>query len=603
MKSKYIILMMVLLFAGGHTCFSQTNKKRQMPKQKIDKAVKAKNDSTIAATASDTITNAPINSPSKVTDKKQEKKDVKDEEVELSRPYQPTLSEGYKISNSPQIEQAKLEVPKMEYSVTPKAFPTWYDVLPINAAKKKEEKPEPQSGNMVKLGYGNYDNAYGELFLNNTINKDYSIGAHLKHFSSSGQITDYPNSQFSNDLIDVYGKSYMDNETVSGELNYRRNAVNYYGYYYPDSILNGGNNKQVFNLLNAQVDFLSSNIDRTKFSHDINLGFYSLGDNFGSQENGFALNALLKSSLGKGQWLTGNILADYSGFKSDSFGNISSTLIGITPQYAFKQGDLNIGIGFNGQLEDNGKSKAHLYPKIDFSYAFADNSLKFYATFTGETVKNTFKSFATENPFINTQLLALENTNNRKDIYAGIRGSLSNSMSFNLRAGYKDVANMPFYTSYSIGDIPQNKFLVNYDTLQVINGHLELSYQQSEQLRIILSGDYNHYTVTTQPYAWYKPNETINLGMVYNIDKFTIKCDLSFLSDRYANPGFLFINNAPTSIDLKSIVDGNIGVEYHYSKTLSFFVNINNIANSQYELWYLYPVQRFNLLGGFSFAF
>ena len=226
-----------------------------------------------------------------------------------------------------------------------------------------------------------------------------------------------------------------------------------------------------------------------------------------------------------------------------------------------------------------------------------------YATFTGETVKNTFKTISAENPFIEPQILGLANTNNKKDFYAGLKGSLSNTMSFNLRAGYKDVANMPFYMGYSIGDIPQNNFIVNYDTFQVINAHLELCYQQSENLRIILSGDYNHYKVTTQQYAWYKPNESIGLSFVDNIDKFTIKGDVFFLSDREANPGFMFIMNAPTSVDLKPIVDINIGVEYHYTKALSFFLNLNNIANSQYQIWYEYPVQRFNLLGGLSYAF
>ena len=595
-KSKYIIFAVLMLFVGLQTSIAQTNKKKASPKQKISKI---KSDSTANAIAMDTVTNAHAKVPSKNESKKQDKKDVKDEEVELSRPYQPTLSEGYKISNSPQIEQAKLDVPKMDYSVTPKAFPTWYDVLPINAAKMKDEKLEPQTGNLVKLGYGNYDNAFGELFLNNTQNKDYSIAAYLKHFSSTGEVSGYKYSQFSNNLIDFYGKRYLDNETISGDISYRRNVVNYYGY----DDTNSFNIKQLFNLFNAQVGFLSNNLDNTKFYHDVNLNLYSLGDKFSNNEFGISLNGLLKGSIGKDQWITGNIIVDNSSFKQGSYTNTSNMLIGLAPQYTFKQKDLNLGIGFNGQLENNGKSNAHLYPKIDFSYSFADNSLKLYATFTGETVKNTFKTISAENPFIEPQILGLANTNNKKDFYAGLKGSLSNTMSFNLRAGYKDVANMPFYMGYSIGDIPQNNFIVNYDTFQVINAHLELCYQQSENLRIILSGDYNHYKVTTQQYAWYKPNESIGLSFVDNIDKFTIKGDVFFLSDREANPGFMFIMNAPTSVDLKPIVDINIGVEYHYTKALSFFLNLNNIANSQYQIWYEYPVQRFNLLGGLSYAF
>ena len=52
---------------------------------------------------------------------------------------------------------------------------------------------------------------------------------------------------------------------------------------------------------------------------------------------------------------------------------------------------------------------------------------------------------------------------------------------------------------------------------------------------------------------------------------------------------------------LTGIVDANLGAEYRYSKMLSFFVNINNIANTRYYRWEKYPNQRFNLMAGLTF--
>ncbi len=603
MKNIKYVMAMVLLVIGMNVSDAQTKKNKPTVKPKGANVVKQKADTLSNKTVTDSASNAAANAAPKKAKGKQEKKDVKDEEVELSRPYQPTLSEGYKISNSPQIEQAKLDIPKMDYSVKPKAFPTWYDVLPINAAKMKDEKPEPLKGNLVKLGYGNYDNAYGELFLNNNRNKDYSIGAHLKHLSSSGKIADYPNSQFSDNLIDVYGKRYLENETVSGDLNFKNNGVNYYGYSLSDTSKNSSNGKQHFNTFNAQVGFQSNYLDKTHFAHDINLKFYNLADAYSNQETGISLDGLLKSSLGKDQWLTTNVLADNNSIKFKQGASYSNMIAGIAPQYTFKQGDLNMGLGFNAMFEIDKKTFAHLYPKIDFSYAFADNSLVAYATFTGGMEKHTLKTTSNENPFIKPQYIGLPNSNNKKDITAGIKGSLSNAISFNLRGGYKEVVNMPFYTIEQFDTLPENKFVVATDSVQIVNAHLELSYQQSESLRIILSGDYNHYNNHNITFAWYKPTFTSNLSIIYNSEKFTVKGDVFVLSDRKANYDSWFFNTIRPSVNLKTIADINLGIAYHYTKSLSFFLNLNNITNSQYQLWYLYPSQRFNLLGGFSYAF
>ena len=53
---------------------------------------------------------------------------------------------------------------------------------------------------------------------------------------------------------------------------------------------------------------------------------------------------------------------------------------------------------------------------------------------------------------------------------------------------------------------------------------------------------------------------------------------------------------------LKSVGDISLGVEYRYSKMLSFFANFNNIANMRYYRWEKYPSQRFNFMVGLTFV-
>jgi predicted class III extradiol MEMO1 family dioxygenase len=174
-------------------------------------------------------------------------------------------------------------------------------------------------------------------------------------------------------------------------------------------------------------------------------------------------------------------------------------------------------------------------------------------------------------------------------------------MSFNLSGRYSDINNMNLFGNDSFHIVPIN-FNVVYDNVQVINGHGELSYQESEDVRFILSADYNHYKPTTQQYAWYKPGMDAKLTWIYKIDEhFTLKADVFVLADRY---GLTFSNtDSAVAVKLQTIADFNLGVQYHYTKALSFFINLNNISSQQYQIWYQYPSQGINVLGGFSYAF
>ena len=57
-----------------------------------------------------------------------------------------------------------------------------------------------------------------------------------------------------------------------------------------------------------------------------------------------------------------------------------------------------------------------------------------------------------------------------------------------------------------------------------------------------------------------------------------------------------------TPKQLNGLVDVNLEGEYRYSKMLSFFARVNNIANQRYYRWERYPTQRFNFMIGLTFV-
>jgi len=57
-----------------------------------------------------------------------------------------------------------------------------------------------------------------------------SYGFHLKHFSSKATSEGYGFSGLSDNQVELYGKKFLRKHTLSGGIDYNRNAVHYYGY-------------------------------------------------------------------------------------------------------------------------------------------------------------------------------------------------------------------------------------------------------------------------------------------------------------------------------------------------------------------------------------
>jgi outer membrane cobalamin receptor len=69
-----------------------------------------------------------------------------------------------------------------------------------------------------------------------------------------------------------------------------------------------------------------------------------------------------------------------------------------------------------------------------------------------------------------------------------------------------------------------------------------------------------------------------------------------FAGDRWANFG-------GTDIKMNNINDLNFGATYRITDFLSVNLKANNLLFQKYDIWYGFPAQGFNAMGGFTFKF
>lgn len=153
----------------------------------------------------------------------------RNQEVTIIAPYQPSISDVTKIPFKPEFKDTLVKAPEMSYSINSQRIPTLFEAQPLKPAFIQIDPEKLLHRNYLKAGFGNYKMPYAEFYSNSLYSNKYSLGFYVRHLSSQGGIKDYPTSAFSKNNISVYGKRYLTDKVVSGNLLYDRDVVHYYG--------------------------------------------------------------------------------------------------------------------------------------------------------------------------------------------------------------------------------------------------------------------------------------------------------------------------------------------------------------------------------------
>lgn len=97
--------------------------------------------------------------------------------------------------------------------------------------------------------------------------------------------------------------------------------------------------------------------------------------------------------------------------------------------------------------------------------------------------------------------------------------------------------------------------------------------------------------------AWNLPDlETDVRVVIQTSDEVKFTVDYYLASGRWS-----FFNGE--NVKMKNINDLNAGMIYNITPAISLNVRVHNILSKKYDIWYGYPAQTINILGGFAFQF
>lgn len=549
--------------------------------------------------------------------------DVFEQDVSGLRKVEPS----FRITQNPKIIDTTIATKLTDYPLLVIQFPTEIQLETIPAAKiRTAEKLEQLYAFYAKVGVGTELMPLGELYFDSKRSRKFNYGAHAKHLSSFGNMTNYAPSTFDRTRLNLYGGINESNYTIRGDVHYSNQGLHYYGWQIPTDSVSRDSISQRYHDAGGSFSFASHKKDSANLNYKVGFDYNYFGakspdsdtlKDWKGRENYVAVTSSAWYKLGK-EIYAAEFGVRYNGYRYgikdsslsvlDTALFLNNTVVNLKPTIStYLQNDrFKATIGLDFVIDAHQRTKAYIYPVAEVKYSMFNDIFIPYIGLRGGLKQNTYRGLTRENEFVLTNL-ALRNENTQIDFYGGIKGTLSKRTSFNAAASFASVRDKALFvtdTTYSIG----NKFNVIYDTLRIATIEGSLSYQLNEKMKIDGLGRYNSYQLNTNAFAWNLPRFQFMVRGHYNLfDKFIVSLDLNMEEGRKA---LVFAaGDKVTEIDgqfirdLGFLTDVNLGLEYRYNKRISAFIQFNNLASQRYFRWFDYPVQVFQVMGGITARF
>lgn len=520
--------------------------------------------------------------------------------------FQPTIKNAIKFSDVPEIKDSVKRIDNIKYGIASQPLFPKYQVQTIEPAKMQNEPLPKLYRSLLKVGYGPlYNMPYGEFWIGNRRDRERNYGAHIRHLSSTTHLKDVGYGGYSENDVNLYGKQFYKKHTLSGDFNYSRNVVHYYGF---DTSLNkiSDNNytRQRYQLFEPKVRLMSHYTDSTHLNHDIGLSYYNLSNLNREVENNVKLDMLGTMFVSR-EKLNVGILTDFYNHKQAN-DTLNDLIFSLSPSFEAQGEKWRAEVGLTGTL-DNFKdaTRFYVYPKITVQYDVYESMIIPYAGITGGLIKNSMRSLTTNNPFVDTTL-RYTNTNNKLNATLGLKGNISSNTSYDAKVSYSILDSLQYYMiNYNSNVQMYNQFDVVYDNTSLLTVGGQLKYAFREKWNLIAKGNYYMYSPKNLARPYQKPDFDLTFTGIYNLQsKIILKADIFVMGKQWAysqqadDTGATVLANK----QIKGWVDANLEAEYRYSKMLSFFARVNNIANQRYYRWDRYPSQKIGFMVGLTFV-
>jgi hypothetical protein len=543
------------------------------------------------------------------------------------------LRDVNKLTTDAVIREQVSQMTAIRYTTLPTRKIATIAPQPIQAARVNvEERLAKLYRGYIRAGYGSYFTPLADAYFTDGRSRKGEYGVHYHHLSSAGGVTpddkDSIDDHFSDNRAELWGKYFLKKAVLQGDLNWERNVSHWYGFNNrlfdaSDARLAMDSLRQRINTFGGKASYATFNRDSSDYNYRFDVALRGTRDLYDGKETNLDVAAYVNRLIGTElfsaevgvnyntfSWVgpdigpSGMLLMDEEQSRSRNWDN---SVIRLVPMAQTVWKDLRAKVGMGLYIEGRADNPGHFYPLAEVSYNLFDGILVPFAGVRGSVEPTTYLGLYRENPFVTT-FPDLKNRNNKLELYGGIGGAISRTVSYNAGVNHYTWENFAYFINDSIAAVG-NRFIVEYDRLQALNVHGELAMYSGGKWKANLRGDYYRYTADREERAWHQPGLKIMASGEYNMrDKIIIGLDVFYIGKRYAKSnvaveGVEAQADGSYHLELKGLLDANLKAEYRYNKRLSAWLQFHNAFAARYQMWNAFSNQRFLGLMGVTYAF
>lgn len=516
-------------------------------------------------------------------------KDLPTESVEVVKEFDARLLETNKISVTPLLPALDTTTKKQAYDVSPKPLAIKYEAPKLRPVGMKTTGKEKIYNGWVKAGVGVPTSFLGEGGYYFGKKDKYDAKAWVRHHSMNAKNRE--NQRFMNNDAQLSGNYYINQNTaVEGKIGYSFDRVHYYGYDDDSLSFDAEAVRQDFKMPEISLRLYNSERTSTDLNYYIQPRFYALNDFYSNKETGFDL------TMGATKWFAEkhpfrmNIRTDFTKFRDTATQNLNN--IYLQPSFTFHANFLKAKIG--GNFVSN-RDVWSVFPDAELVLRIWGDGIQIFGGATGDLRKNTYRSIAEYNPFIQIRGSQLKNTR-YLNYFGGVKGNLG-WLEYSGQVNYGDARDLALFANDTLA-VP-TRFGVRYDTVQIFNIQGTVKFSPIKNLTISGTLSQSVFELENEEAAWGLPGLEGNFTGTYSLleGKATIKAEC-YIADRIR-----YIGDGGEAAKDNALFDLSLGGTYHFSKNAGVFLDINNLANNKRQRWHNYPIYGTNIMLGVQAKF
>ena len=515
----------------------------------------------------------------------------KKEEISITSSFKPSIVKTGKLEFQAEAPPKDSTAYRLSYPTLPIQFSTPMSSFIIKPLSfHTTEKQQDKEDAYAKLGFGNLSTPFASLGYTARKAKE-QFSANLDHISSKGKLED---QQYAHSSLNLgYKNTIAENRIARVYAGFDRQGYRLYGF---DHVINPSlpvaDLRQNFNNfhLGAKYDHLSGENGSMTLMPEFRADFLTAS----RAQSEFAFKLAFPIVYKINEKLNAGIAinAQLASLKNGTQSNLSAALVQVPLSFGYSPSSFNI----KGSIIPVLKSKKFsLVPNLQLDYSLAETGVKLKVAVVNKLDINSLHKLYAFNPFLVSpdSLTTFQQT----DFYAGVEWLSAKGLQLKFIGGYTVFNDLPLF----------------------INGQgsgKEMKVLNEKQLNAIQLGGEVNYTFTPEmefrsSINMYAFQDQVSYQSAYGLLPLELKFGLLWkpingLTTRVnADLWRGAISRSPGMPEkrLKDAADINLGVDYKLNKKWALWVDLNNIANIQYQRWNQYDSFGFNFIAGLRYSF